>query len=75
MASIHIRNVPEPVIEALERRAGRNHRSLQGELRHILTALAEQEPPEALPPIRLHQSKSTQETAGSRDDIYGDDGR
>jgi plasmid stability protein len=34
--NLSIKNVPEDLAEALRERAGRNHRSLQGELMHIL---------------------------------------
>ena len=32
MTNLSIKNVPEPVVETLRRRAAANHRSLQGEL-------------------------------------------
>jgi plasmid stability protein len=34
--SLSIKNVPEDLAEALRERAARNHRSIQGELMHIL---------------------------------------
>jgi plasmid stability protein len=37
MANLSIKNVPEPVVEALRQRARRNHRSLQGELLALVT--------------------------------------
>lgn len=36
MPNLSIKNVPEPLAEALRQRAERNHRSLQGELMAIL---------------------------------------
>lgn len=76
MPAIHIREVPEDVIEILKKRAARNHRSLQKELRHILDAVVRNEPPvEQLPPIRLHLSKAVTKGTWSRDDIYDDEGR
>ena len=35
MPNLSIKDVPEDLAEALRQRAARNHRSLQGELRHI----------------------------------------
>jgi plasmid stability protein len=34
--ALSIKDVPEPLAKALRARAARNHRSLQGELMHIL---------------------------------------
>ena len=42
--NISIKNVPEEIVAKLKERAKRNHRSLQGELRHILEAAAKFEP-------------------------------
>ena len=36
MATISIKDVPDPWAEALRQRAARNHRSLQGELMAII---------------------------------------
>jgi plasmid stability protein len=38
MATISIKDVPDPWAEALRQRAARNHRSLQGELMAIIEA-------------------------------------
>ena len=40
MKTIHIRDVPEVVIERLKLRAKRHHRSLQGELKALVTEAA-----------------------------------
>ncbi len=40
MKSLHIRDVPEVVIDRLKLRAQRHHRSLQGELKALLTEAA-----------------------------------
>ena len=40
MATVTVRNLDEAVVEALKERARANNRSLEGELRHILTAAA-----------------------------------
>lgn len=37
MASLSIKNVPDDVVARLRAQAARNHRSLQGELLHIVT--------------------------------------
>ena len=47
--ALSIKNVPDRLASALQKRAARNHRSLQGELMHILEeALAEK-------PFRAHE--------------------
>jgi plasmid stability protein len=43
MPSLSIKDVPEPTMAALRRRAVRNHRSLQGELMAIVVAAASEE--------------------------------
>lgn len=76
MAAVHIRDVPEGVLETLKRRAQRHERSLQGELRHILVSAARTEPsPEPLPPLKLHFSAASPQTIWRREEIYDDDGR
>jgi len=40
MANLSIKDVPEPLAEALRQRAARNHRSLQGELMAIIERAA-----------------------------------
>jgi len=40
MATVTVRNLDQAVVEALKKRARANNRSLEGELRHILTAAA-----------------------------------
>lgn len=76
MPAIHIREVPLDVLDALKRRAARHARSLEGELRYLLSMVAREEPPaERLPPIRLHLSAANPESSWSRAEIYGDDGR
>lgn len=77
MPAIHIRDLPEEVVDALKRRAAANHRSLQGELRHLLIELSREAPPAAeVPPLKLNLSSSgVTETTWSREEIYRDDGR
>jgi plasmid stability protein len=40
MANVTVRNLDDAVVKALKERARANNRSLEGELRHILTAAA-----------------------------------
>ena len=76
MPAIHIRDVPEEVVDALKRRAAGHHRSLQMELRHILDAIAREEPElKILPPIELELSTAKPKGPWGRDEIYDDDGR
>lgn len=44
MPSLSIKDVPEPLLEAIRRRAARNHRSLQGELMALITQAVSEEP-------------------------------
>jgi plasmid stability protein len=76
MGAIHIRDLSKETIEALKRRARRNHRSLQQELKRILSEIGQEEPPaERLPPIDLHLSEAGGNSTWSREEIYRDDGR
>lgn len=75
MPALHIRDVPSDVLDALKRRAQREQRSLQGELRYLLTQIARDEPPvEPRAALRLHMSEA-HEGSWSREEMYGDDGR
>jgi plasmid stability protein len=42
--SLSVKNVPDEVAESLRKRAGRHHRSLQGELLAILEAAVNERP-------------------------------
>jgi plasmid stability protein len=42
--SLSVKEVPEELAEALRERAARNHRSLQGELMHILESAVQSRP-------------------------------
>ena len=65
MPAIHVRDIPEEVIEALKRRAARHRRSLQKELVHILESLARDEPEGIkLPPLELKFSKAERSESG-----------
>lgn len=76
MAAVQIRDVAPEVIAALKRRAARHERSLEGELRYILAAIAREEPSSSpLPPIDLKLSPASPPTDWRREEIYGDDGR
>lgn len=41
MATVHVRRLDQDVVERLKRRAVANHRSLESEIRHILSAASE----------------------------------
>ena len=76
MKSLHIRNVDDPVLERLRRRAQMHHRSLQGELRAILEEAAELVPDRRMTE-ELDLVKVSMPEAGSwcREMIYDDDAR
>lgn len=42
--ALSIKNVPDSLASALQKRAARNHRSLQGELMHILEQAVDERP-------------------------------
>lgn len=76
MRSLHVRDLPEPIVEALKRRAKQHHRSLQGELHAVLEEAARVAPPaQGMKPIQLKLSKSTSSQPWTREDIYDDRGR
>ena len=76
MPAIQIRDVSPEVIAALKRRAARNERSLEGELRFILAAIARDEPQATpLPPLTLKLSAAAPASTWRREEIYGDEGR
>ena len=75
MPAVQIRQVSPEVIAALKRRAARNGRSLAGELRHILAAIAREEsPPPPLPAVELKLSSASPATTWPREEMYGDEG-
>jgi plasmid stability protein len=76
MPALQIRDIAPEVIAALKRRAARNERSLEGELRYILASIAREEPQSApLPPLTLKLSQAAPTTTWRREEIYGDEGR
>ncbi len=76
MPAVHVRNVPPEVLAALKRRARRHHRSLEGELRELLSAVVREERlTEPAPPLELKLSTASPASSWSREEIYGDDGR
>ena len=76
MGALHIRDIPPEVLDALKRRAARNERSLQGELRYILRKIAEAEPVAPPRPLELHLATDARgKTSWSREEIYGSDAR
>jgi len=75
MKSIHIRDVPEDTLERLKRLAKMHHRSLQGELQHVLeqaAAIAKDLPTRRL---KLHKVNLGGESTWSREEMYADEGR
>ena len=63
-------------MQALKRLAKSHHRSVQGEVRAILSEAARAAPPdEGYAPIRLTHVDIGGEQAWTREDIYDDDGR
>ena len=73
MKSVHIRDIEPSVLTGLKRLARSHHRSLQGELRDILSHAARLAPPEE---HNAHLDLVTVSTGGvsqwSRDEIYDD---
>jgi plasmid stability protein len=74
--AVSIRSLDDAVIEALKRRAARNNRSLEGELREILQQAAASPSPRGR---RRRLRLNTVEVGGAatfrREDVYGDEGR
>lgn len=67
MPSLSIKDVPEPLLEAIRRRAARNHRSLQGELMALITQAAEETAgPTAIPAAPARQKTIEQIAAEHR---------
>ena len=76
MKSIHIRNIDLQTLERLKRLARSHNRSLQGELRAILTnaaRMAPQDSTEDEPKLITVNTGGT--STWSRDEIYGNHGR
>ena len=73
MSAILIRDIPEKVLEALKKRAAQNDRSLQKELKHLLTKIAQETPAyDPLPPIQLELSNVAVSGNWRREEIYDD---
>ena len=76
MPGIHVRDLPEETVQALKRRAKAHHRSVQGEVRAILSEAARASPPdEGYQPIRLNHVDIGNEETWTREEIYDDGGR
>ncbi|MFO8073344.1 MAG: hypothetical protein R6V85_15880 [Polyangia bacterium] len=76
MKSVLIRNLDEQVLARLKRLAASNHRSLQGELHHILERASRLAPRnEAASSLELITVSSGRRGTFDRDEIYGDGGR
>jgi hypothetical protein len=64
MPNLSIKDVPEPLAEALRQRAARNHRSLQGELMAVITEAIQAGTagvPQPNPPLQGWQGTRTTE--------------
>jgi len=72
MKSIHIRDVPELTIEKLKLRAQRHHRSLQGELKALITEAAAQVETGESGEFALQTVKTPGVRNWSREGIYED---
>ena len=70
-----MRNLDPSVVDALKRRAARNERSLEGELRVLLSRIASEDAEDKRPPFRLHLSKGSNGKPWRREDWYGPDDR
>lgn len=76
MKSILIRNIDERTLSNLKRLASANHRSLQGELLHLLTRASRLAPrDEEGASLDLITVATGRSDSFDREDIYGDDGR
>ena len=64
MASVTIRNIGADVIAALRAQAKANHRSLEGEIRHVLSQLANR--PRRVEEFRERTARLSLLTAGVR---------
>lgn len=53
MTDVLVRGVPDEVLERLKRRAAANNRSLQGELKEILTESAREQPRRQVDAVEL----------------------
>jgi plasmid stability protein len=72
MKSIHIRDVPELVLERLKRRAQLHRRSLQGELHQVLADAARSPLPDDAEGLTLKTVRTQGTKNWSRDAIYED---
>lgn len=72
MKSIHIRDIAEVTIEKLKLRAQRHHRSLQGELKALLTEAAAQVEPGESGEFTLQTVRTPGLQNWSREGIYED---
>jgi hypothetical protein len=77
MHALHIRDVPDEVVAALQRSARMNRRSLQGELLFLLDEAARRAPPADPPPPLVLMVSEAPAAADrwSRDALYDDDAR
>ncbi len=72
MKSVHIRDLPESVLERLKRRASLHHRSLQGELHHVLAEAARAPLPDDGGDLSLKTVRTQGAKNWSREALYED---
>jgi plasmid stability protein len=76
MPALHVRNVDDAVIDALKKRARRHNRSLEGELREILTRAAfSAERRTGGSQIRIKTVSVPSDSTYGREDLYAEEGR
>lgn len=76
MPGLHIRELSEETLRALQRRAQAHHRSMQGEIHAILEDAARSAPPEeGYAPLTLHHVEVGGAQPWTREELYGDDER
>jgi plasmid stability protein len=72
MKSLHIRDLPETLLARLKLRAEWNHRSLQGELHHVLTEAANVPLPDDNLALNLKMVRGKGRKNWSRTALYED---
>ena len=73
--SLSLKDVPDDLAEALRQQAKRNHRSLQGEMMHILDTAVRQKPFRAMALLREIQKLGLKTESNSTDIIRKARGR
>lgn len=74
MAAIHLSDLPDDLLAALQSRAAAHQRPIEAEIVAILRIATEQQPP-LDEPLQLVMAQPASGADWSRASIYGDDGR